>query len=70
MNYQGGFDSFQKETVEKVLDVRLAEIAETINDRANNLLDELEKGRIKGQTEILAKIGEVTKAIANIAKNR
>ncbi|CAI2194408.1 4959_t:CDS:1, partial [Funneliformis geosporum] len=40
MSYDGSFESIKKETVEKVLDTRLSDVIEVINDKLNELIDE------------------------------
>ncbi|CAG8545948.1 11392_t:CDS:2 [Paraglomus brasilianum] len=53
MSYDGSYESIQKETVEKVLDTRLSDIIEVINDKLNELIDEVNKSRTEGKEQIM-----------------
>ncbi|CAI2182455.1 11661_t:CDS:10 [Funneliformis geosporum] len=65
MSYDGSFESIKKETVEKVLDTRLSDVIEVINDKLNELIDEVNKSRIEGKEQIMDGIDNIIKNLAN-----
>ncbi|CAI2182395.1 1390_t:CDS:2, partial [Funneliformis geosporum] len=52
LNYEGDYEQFQKPTIEKVLDTRLTNIVNKIEEKMDDVLDELETSRIEGRKEI------------------
>ncbi|CAI2198358.1 3024_t:CDS:2, partial [Funneliformis geosporum] len=46
------YEQFQKPTIEKVLDTRLTNIVNKIEEKMDDVLDELETSRIEGRKEI------------------
>jgi len=65
MHYDGSYENIQKETTEKVLDIRLSDIVEVVNDKLNELIDEVNQSRIEGKEQIMNGIAEITKNLAN-----
>jgi len=65
MSYDGSYESIQKETVEKVLDTRLSDIIEVINDKLNELIDEINKSRTEGKEQIMDGIDRIINNLAN-----
>ena len=65
MSYDGSYESIQKETVEKVLDTRLSDMIELIEDKLNELIDEVNKSRTEGKEQIMDGIDRIINNLAN-----
>jgi uncharacterized protein YaaR (DUF327 family) len=65
MSYDGSFESIKKETVERVLDARLSDVIEVIDDKLNELIDEVNKSRTEGKEQIMDGIDRI---ISNLGK--
>jgi len=60
-SYKGTFENVSKLTVETVLDTRLIELAESVNE----LTTEFEKSRTEGYETIMTKFREIVSSLAN-----
>jgi len=65
MSYDGSFEGIQKETAEKVLDTRLSDMIELIEDKLNELIDEVNKSRTEGKEQIMDGIDRIIQSLAN-----
>lgn len=65
MNYDGTFENISKITIEKVLDTRLVELIEVVEQKLDELMNELEKSRTEGKEQIMGGIDRIISSLAN-----
>jgi hypothetical protein len=64
-SYDGNFENITKLTIEAVLDTRLIELIEVLDEKLHKLIEEVNKSRLEGKEQITDGIRQIISSLAN-----
>jgi len=64
-SYNGSFENISKLTTETVLDTRLIELIEVLDDKLHKLVEEVNKSRLEGKEQIMNGVKQIIHSLAN-----